>query len=203
MKALARAAHGNTLKQSVSTSEAFAGWLGAAWGRIWPEVAHYIDYIKLQVTPPSASSWPGAFHAAVLRFESRTDRPSSERFGGCEALRRCIDWARVELYSEGKEVAQAPLFLSCMIVSLQLMVGDVTEPLAVPVTAWVRPLEVTLSACCPTRWSSARVLSFLAVARVSRVKQSYNGALTGGGGGGGSGVGAARLPFPHGMRESP
>lgn len=79
----------------------------------------------------------GTFISAVLWFEARTDRPAGERFGGSEPFKRSIDRSQSELAAEGTTASKAPRFLTCMIVSLELiMVGDMAEARAVRVTAW-------------------------------------------------------------------
>lgn len=83
MKALAGASRGNTFKQRVSAWEAYAKWLWAARGRVWPESpADYIDYVQMQVTVPAPSSWPGTFLSTVMWLEARTIAPPESGSGG-------------------------------------------------------------------------------------------------------------------------
>ncbi len=132
-----------TVRGRVRAWGAVTRWLGWRRGKNWPtDAADVLDYVAEKMEDVPATSFPRAFGAALVWFESRAGIPADEKLSGMDLVKQFLESAGAAAESNSNEVTKAPRFSVAALVSMETLVMDEKAALALRVLAWSRLLKV-------------------------------------------------------------
>ena len=128
----------NTLKNRFKAWRPFAVWLELHYGRKFPILLKdIIDYVQFRVNEGCGKSIPECFHVSLCLIEQLGRVPEGERFSSEELWKSHVRAWTAELASESPPVRPAEMYTVAMLISMELMIADESQPLFSRALAWV------------------------------------------------------------------
>ena len=128
----------NTLKNRYKSWRPFAVWLELHFGRKFPvQLKDIIDYIQHRVDEGCGKTIPESFHTSLTLIEQLGRVPEGERLSDEQLWLAHIKAWTAELAADSPPVKPAEMFTIAMLLSLELVVADVSQRLFSRALAWV------------------------------------------------------------------
>ena len=128
----------NTLKNRYKSWRPFAVWLELHFGRKFPvQLKDIIDYIQHRADEGCGKTIPGSFHTSLTLIEQLGRVPEGERLSDEQLWLAHIKAWTAELAADSPPVKPAEMFTIAMLLSLELVVADVSQRLFSRALAWV------------------------------------------------------------------
>ena len=120
----------NTLKNRYKSWRPFAVWLELHFGRKFPvQLKDIIDYIQHRVDEGCGKTIPESFHTSLTLIEQLGRVPEGERLSDEQLWLAHIKAWTAELAADSPPVKPAEMFTIAMLLSLELVVADVSQRL--------------------------------------------------------------------------
>ena len=128
----------NTLKNRYKSWRPFAVWLELHFGRKFPvQLKDIIDYIQHRADEGCGKTIPESFHTSLTLIEQLGRVPEGERLSDEQLWLAHIKAWTAELAADSLPVKPAEMFTIAMLLSLELVVADVSQRLFSRALAWV------------------------------------------------------------------
>ena len=128
----------NTLKNRYKSWRPFAVWLELHFGRKFPvQLKDIIDYIQHRVDEGCGKTIPESFHTSLSLIEQLGRVPEGERLSDEQLWLAHIKAWTAELAADCPPVKPAEMYTIAMLLSLELVVADVSQRLFSRALAWV------------------------------------------------------------------
>ena len=128
----------NTLKNRYKSWRPFAVWLELHFGRKFPvQLKDIIDYIQHRADEGCGKTIPESFHTSLTLIEQLGRVPEGERLSDEQLWLAHIKAWTAELAADSPPVKPAEMFTIAMLLSLELVVADVSQRLFSRALAWV------------------------------------------------------------------
>ena len=134
---------GRTLRQHSRKWGALTRWLLHARQTKAPtDPAQLVDYLRTAVTEGCAPSFPRTLAAALVYFEQRGGVAPCDRVSESQLWLNAVASHSLQLAAGKPECKKAPAFVFALLVALELLVLNETQPEFVRALAWVRLVKV-------------------------------------------------------------
>ena len=128
----------NTLKNRYKSWRPFAVWLELHFGRKFPvQLKDIIDYIQHRADEGCGKTIPESFHTSLTLIEQLGRVPEGEQLSDEQLWLAHIKAWTAELAADSPPVKPAEMFTIAMLLSLELVVADVSQRLFSRALAWV------------------------------------------------------------------